>query len=179
MCNKIKHAFERMHSCYFSPDSAISLVLFHLALCVNYWLSRWAMFGFAVGMLTEYATGSDFVDQVKILLSNFGIVDLDWIFLDIWGSNYCQICGECFSVFGLICSIAFALFHLACVTDISVLQKYRAFFFPGISMESYTEQMIKSMSFSTFPKVKQFSRMREENARCTKLVFLFWLQEVA
>ncbi|KAG8389825.1 hypothetical protein BUALT_Bualt01G0018700 [Buddleja alternifolia] len=38
---------------------------------------RWAMFGFAVGMLTEYATGSDFVDQVKILLSNFGIVDLD------------------------------------------------------------------------------------------------------
>ncbi|KAM3712169.1 hypothetical protein ACB098_01G163800 [Castanea mollissima] len=38
---------------------------------------RWAMFGFAVGLLTEYATGSDFVDQVKILLSNFGIIDLD------------------------------------------------------------------------------------------------------
>ncbi|KAL3513947.1 hypothetical protein ACH5RR_026664 [Cinchona calisaya] len=38
---------------------------------------RWAMFGFAVGVLTEYATGSDFVDQVKILLSNFGIVDLE------------------------------------------------------------------------------------------------------
>ncbi|KAG2663047.1 hypothetical protein I3843_16G008100 [Carya illinoinensis] len=38
---------------------------------------RWAMFGFAIGMLTEYATGSDFVDQVKILLSNFGIVDLE------------------------------------------------------------------------------------------------------
>ncbi|KAH7833695.1 hypothetical protein Vadar_008814 [Vaccinium darrowii] len=38
---------------------------------------RWAMFGFAVGLLTEYATGSDFVDQVKILLSNFGIADLD------------------------------------------------------------------------------------------------------
>ncbi|GAB4861094.1 Light-harvesting complex-like protein ohp2, chloroplastic [Ancistrocladus abbreviatus] len=38
---------------------------------------RWAMFGFAVGMLTEYATGSDLVDQVKILLSNFGIVDLE------------------------------------------------------------------------------------------------------
>lgn len=37
------------------------------------------MFGFAVGMLTEYATGSDFVDQVKILLSNFGIVDLEWL----------------------------------------------------------------------------------------------------
>ncbi|KAJ8760465.1 hypothetical protein K2173_015132 [Erythroxylum novogranatense] len=27
---------------------------------------RWAMFGFAVGMLTEYATGSDFVDQLEI-----------------------------------------------------------------------------------------------------------------
>ncbi|KAK1555171.1 hypothetical protein Q3G72_022918 [Acer saccharum] len=26
---------------------------------------RWAMFGFAVGMLTEYATGSDFVDQTS------------------------------------------------------------------------------------------------------------------
>ncbi|XP_010478813.1 PREDICTED: uncharacterized protein LOC104757743 [Camelina sativa] len=38
---------------------------------------RWAMFGFAVGMLTEYATGSDLVDQVKILLSNFGILDLE------------------------------------------------------------------------------------------------------
>ncbi|KAJ6802033.1 light-harvesting complex-like protein OHP2, chloroplastic isoform X1 [Iris pallida] len=38
---------------------------------------RWAMFGFAVGLLTEYATGSDFVQQVKILLSNFGIVDLE------------------------------------------------------------------------------------------------------
>ncbi|RZB44319.1 Light-harvesting complex-like protein OHP2, chloroplastic [Glycine soja] len=39
--------------------------------------AKWAMFGFAVGLLTEYATGSDFVDQVKILLSNFGIVDLE------------------------------------------------------------------------------------------------------
>ncbi|KAK1298027.1 hypothetical protein QJS10_CPB14g01225 [Acorus calamus] len=38
---------------------------------------RWAMFGFAVGMLTEYATGADFVQQVKILFSNFGILDLD------------------------------------------------------------------------------------------------------
>ncbi|KAL1357767.1 hypothetical protein AAHE18_05G278300 [Arachis hypogaea] len=38
---------------------------------------RWAMFGFAVGLLTEYATGSNFVDQVKILLSNFGILDLE------------------------------------------------------------------------------------------------------
>ncbi|XP_010925083.2 light-harvesting complex-like protein OHP2, chloroplastic [Elaeis guineensis] len=38
---------------------------------------RWAMFGFAVGLLTEYATASDFVQQMKILLSNFGIVDLE------------------------------------------------------------------------------------------------------
>lgn len=38
---------------------------------------RWAMFGFAVGLLTEFATGSDFVDQMKILLSNFGILDLE------------------------------------------------------------------------------------------------------
>ncbi|KAG4910635.1 hypothetical protein JHK87_056751 [Glycine soja] len=45
------------------------------ALC--YVSKEWAMFGFAVGLLTEYATGSDFVDQVKILLSNFGIVDLE------------------------------------------------------------------------------------------------------
>lgn len=44
------------------------------------WCCRWAMFGFAVGMLTEYATGSDFVDQVKIMLSNFGIIDLEWLF---------------------------------------------------------------------------------------------------
>lgn len=40
-------------------------------------LNRWAMFGFAVGLLTEYATGSDLVDQVKILFSNFGILDLE------------------------------------------------------------------------------------------------------
>uniref|UniRef100_A0A6N2KN55 Uncharacterized protein n=1 Tax=Salix viminalis TaxID=40686 RepID=A0A6N2KN55_SALVM len=28
-------------------------------------------------LMEEYATGSDFVDQVKILLSNFGIIDLE------------------------------------------------------------------------------------------------------
>nr|GMC52512.1 light-harvesting complex-like protein OHP2, chloroplastic [Ipomoea batatas] len=52
-----------------------------ISICNNtpfgFLMSRWAMFGFAVGMLTEYATGSDFVDQVKILLSNFGILDLE------------------------------------------------------------------------------------------------------
>ncbi|GJP56178.1 hypothetical protein CLOM_g15228 [Closterium sp. NIES-68] len=36
---------------------------------------RWAMFGLAVGLLTEYATGVNFPDQLFILLSNFGIVD--------------------------------------------------------------------------------------------------------
>ncbi|CAI5988563.1 unnamed protein product [Closterium sp. NIES-65] len=36
---------------------------------------RWAMFGLAVGLLTEYATGVNFPDQLYILLSNFGIVD--------------------------------------------------------------------------------------------------------
>ncbi|CAI5508209.1 unnamed protein product [Closterium sp. Naga37s-1] len=36
---------------------------------------RWAMFGLSVGLLTEYATGVNFPDQLYILLSNFGIVD--------------------------------------------------------------------------------------------------------
>ena len=36
------------------------------------------MFGIAVGLLTEYATGSDFVDQLKIIVSNLGIADLEW-----------------------------------------------------------------------------------------------------
>lgn len=52
------------------------LCMFNVIVMEYLW-SRWAMFGFAVGMLTEYATGSDFVDQVKILLSNFGILDLE------------------------------------------------------------------------------------------------------
>ncbi|CAK9199120.1 unnamed protein product [Sphagnum troendelagicum] len=38
---------------------------------------RWAMFGIAVGLLTEYATGSSFVEQLKIIISNLGIADLD------------------------------------------------------------------------------------------------------
>jgi hypothetical protein len=52
----------------------VKIVCFHVMIHTVKNL-RWAMFGFAVGMLTEYATGSDFVQQVKILLSNFGIVD--------------------------------------------------------------------------------------------------------
>ncbi|KAG0562383.1 hypothetical protein KC19_9G141800 [Ceratodon purpureus] len=38
---------------------------------------RWSMFGIAVGLLTEYATGSDFVEQLKIIISNLGIAELD------------------------------------------------------------------------------------------------------
>eukprot|EP00475_Leptophrys_vorax_P013059 TRINITY_DN19447_c0_g1_i1.p2 TRINITY_DN19447_c0_g1~~TRINITY_DN19447_c0_g1_i1.p2 ORF type:complete len:149 (-),score=5.32 TRINITY_DN19447_c0_g1_i1:168-614(-) len=36
---------------------------------------RWAMFGLAIGLLTEYATGVSFPDQLFIILSNLGIVD--------------------------------------------------------------------------------------------------------
>ncbi|GAQ81840.1 one-helix protein [Klebsormidium nitens] len=38
---------------------------------------RWVMFGIAVGLLTEYATGSDLIDQLKIIVSNLGILDLE------------------------------------------------------------------------------------------------------
>ena len=38
---------------------------------------RWVMIGLAVGMLTEYATGVDFPNQIKLLLSYLGVVDLD------------------------------------------------------------------------------------------------------
>jgi len=56
---------------------ACSALPSHLIFIREFCFNRWAMFGFAVGLLTEYATGSDFVDQIKILLSNFGIVDLE------------------------------------------------------------------------------------------------------
>jgi len=36
---------------------------------------RWAMMGFAIGLLTEYATGASFPDQVAITLSNLGVLD--------------------------------------------------------------------------------------------------------
>ena len=35
------------------------------------------MFGFAVGLLTEYATGADFPQQFALMLSYLGIADLD------------------------------------------------------------------------------------------------------
>ena len=37
---------------------------------------RWVMFGFAVGLLTEYATGVDFPNQFKLMLSYLGIADV-------------------------------------------------------------------------------------------------------
>ena len=39
---------------------------------------RWVMMGFAVGLLTEYATAVNFIDQIKLMLSYLGIVDLDY-----------------------------------------------------------------------------------------------------
>lgn len=38
---------------------------------------RWSLFGIAVGLLTEYATGANFVEQLKIIVSNLGIAELD------------------------------------------------------------------------------------------------------
>lgn len=38
---------------------------------------RWTMFGLAIGMLTEYATGVDFIDQLKLMVSYMGILDLE------------------------------------------------------------------------------------------------------
>lgn len=38
---------------------------------------RWVMFGFAVGLLTEYATGVDFIDQLKLMITYLGLADLE------------------------------------------------------------------------------------------------------
>uniref|UniRef100_A0A7I4C074 Uncharacterized protein n=1 Tax=Physcomitrium patens TaxID=3218 RepID=A0A7I4C074_PHYPA len=38
---------------------------------------KWSLFGIAVGLLTEYATGANFVEQLKIIVSNLGIAELD------------------------------------------------------------------------------------------------------
>ena len=37
---------------------------------------RWVMFGVGVGLLTEYATGVSFVDQLKLMVSYLGIADI-------------------------------------------------------------------------------------------------------
>merc|ERR1711976_417107 len=36
---------------------------------------RWVMIGLAIGFLTEYATGVNFVDQVRLTISYLGIAD--------------------------------------------------------------------------------------------------------
>ena len=41
-------------------------------------LRRWSMFGLSVGLLTEFATGVYFPDQLKIIVSNLGIADVDF-----------------------------------------------------------------------------------------------------
>jgi hypothetical protein len=39
---------------------------------------RWVMMGFGIGLLTEYATGVSFIDQIRLMLSYLGVVDLDY-----------------------------------------------------------------------------------------------------
>jgi hypothetical protein len=36
------------------------------------------MMGFAIGLLTEYATGVDFPHQLALMLSYLGIADVDY-----------------------------------------------------------------------------------------------------
>merc|ERR1712050_644134 len=36
---------------------------------------RWVMMGLAIGILTEYATGVNFIDQIKLTLLYLGIID--------------------------------------------------------------------------------------------------------
>lgn len=35
------------------------------------------MMGFAIGLLTEYATGADFPQQLKLMLTYLGIADIE------------------------------------------------------------------------------------------------------
>ncbi len=37
---------------------------------------RWVMMGIGIGLLTEYATGVDFPNQFKLMLSYLGIADI-------------------------------------------------------------------------------------------------------
>jgi hypothetical protein len=39
---------------------------------------RWVMMGFAIGLLTEYATGVDFPHQLALMFSYLGIADVDY-----------------------------------------------------------------------------------------------------
>eukprot|EP01026_Neomeris_dumetosa_P081382 TRINITY_DN913_c0_g2_i3.p2 TRINITY_DN913_c0_g2~~TRINITY_DN913_c0_g2_i3.p2 ORF type:complete len:149 (+),score=16.71 TRINITY_DN913_c0_g2_i3:162-608(+) len=37
---------------------------------------RWVMMGVAIGLLTEYSTGVNFIDQLKLMVSYLGIADI-------------------------------------------------------------------------------------------------------
>jgi len=37
---------------------------------------RWVMMGLAIGMLTEYATAVNFIDQLKLMVSYMGLADI-------------------------------------------------------------------------------------------------------
>jgi len=37
---------------------------------------RWVMMGLLIGMMTEYATGVNFVDQIRLTISVMGIADV-------------------------------------------------------------------------------------------------------
>ena len=37
---------------------------------------RWVMMGLAIGLLTEYATAVNFIDQIKLMVSYLGIADI-------------------------------------------------------------------------------------------------------
>eukprot|EP00240_Pyramimonas_obovata_P011069 CAMPEP_0118956744 /NCGR_PEP_ID=MMETSP1169-20130426/61741_1 /TAXON_ID=36882 /ORGANISM="Pyramimonas obovata, Strain CCMP722" /LENGTH=138 /DNA_ID=CAMNT_0006904791 /DNA_START=571 /DNA_END=987 /DNA_ORIENTATION=- len=37
---------------------------------------RWVMFGLMVGLMTEYATGVTFIDQIKLTITNLGFADI-------------------------------------------------------------------------------------------------------
>ncbi|KAI3437997.1 hypothetical protein D9Q98_000440 [Chlorella vulgaris] len=39
---------------------------------------RWVMMGIAIGLMTEYATGVSFIDQLKLMASYLGLVDVDY-----------------------------------------------------------------------------------------------------
>ena len=38
---------------------------------------RWVMMGIAIGLMTELATGVSFIDQLKLMASYMGLVDLE------------------------------------------------------------------------------------------------------
>jgi len=38
---------------------------------------RWVMMGFGIGLMTEFATGVSFIDQLKLMASYMGLVDLE------------------------------------------------------------------------------------------------------